>query len=118
MYNLACGSNSIAPMLLQIINLPLENIPRYRDCYLTEDSVVVYTRTGGGNRAAFDGSNAMLQNHPLYIKDEDDNMDCTYAHFYFSFPPEYEKQLTELFASGATASPTDKWNLIFTQLKQ
>lgn len=58
----------------------------------------VHTRQGGGNRECYcddpngDGlhedhcialDNEILQDHPLYITDEDDDLDTTYATFYY-----------------------------------
>ena len=37
-----------------------------------------------------------LPTHPLYIRDQDDDFDCTYATFYFRVPPEHLEELAPL----------------------
>jgi hypothetical protein len=113
MYNMLFGESSEADTLLSLLGLTREDFYRYRDCYLEDDKIAVYTRGGGGNRECFcnddwnekyeiehgnvignDGhfpdcvvhKQRALRLHPNYLCDEDDDYDCTYATFYFSVP--------------------------------
>jgi hypothetical protein len=79
------------------------DVGRLRDAWLEPDRdgepvVCTYTRNGGGNRTcehlevapqAHCPACAMqsVVNHPLYIRDEDDGFDCTYARIWFKLPP-------------------------------
>jgi hypothetical protein len=107
LYNAVFGVNSMAGLLLQILGIHARDIPRFRDCYLDTTArekplIVIYTRTGGGNRAYFDKPgpsiadeypgpyNEDLRKLPGFIHDEDDEFDSTYALFYFNVP--YEDQ--------------------------
>lgn len=79
------------------------DVGRFRDVWLEPDKdgepvVCVYTRNGGGNRTcehlevtpkAHCPACAMVKvvNHPLYLRDEDDGFDCTYARIWFKPPP-------------------------------
>ena len=54
LYNQLFGVNPITPLLLKIVGVTLSEIPRFRDCHIDVDergsaSIVIYTRTGGGN---------------------------------------------------------------------
>ena len=110
LYNMLFGENEIAPALLAALGLVESNIPRFRDCFIQEDKIVIHTRTGGGNRDYYDSTNdentdgpwnSSLTEHPKYLYDEDDHFDFTYANFYFSFPEEYAKDL-EAIATKVT----------------
>ena len=136
MYNLLHGENGFANMLLFLLNTTRDQIPRYRDCYWDGSQIVVYTRTGGGNREYYESKESCRENYPEYfrgeddpprgpwnedlrklpgyIKDEDDNFDSTYASFYFKVPEEF-KQLTENLS--AAQSPQEKFKEMMNVLK-
>lgn len=96
LYNMINGTSSGAAIGLHILGLSISDIPRFRDCYFKDDFIVVFTRTGGGNRDEYDvdehpyGSptNNNLRNHPYYVSDRDAEYDSTYALFFFSIPHE------------------------------
>jgi hypothetical protein len=117
-------------MLLLLLNITRDQIPRYRDCYWDGSQIVIYTRTGGGNRDFYENERSCRENYPSYftgddtiqgpwnedlrklpgyIKDEDDSFDSTYASFYFQAPEEF-KQLTEGLV--AAQSPQEKFQEI------
>jgi len=104
LYNALFGLNSDALALLEAVGLKPEGIPRFRDAYYAGNrEVAVYTRCGGGNRECWESDRAeektpkecgcpgcwitsIILKHPLYVRDEDDNFDCTYATVYFRLP--------------------------------
>jgi hypothetical protein len=109
LYNMVFGVSKNAGNLLNALGLQSNHFYRFRDCYLTENNqIAVYTRAGGGNRDCYcneaigltatdkDGDkhtevcvviiNEHLRAHPLYITDEDDAFDSTYATYYFKVP--------------------------------
>lgn len=107
LYNMIFGVNPLAGVVLKALNLEQDNIPRLRDAYYDcdDDVLVVFTRTGGGNREYYetcieedyDGpTNLDLQNHSHYLRDEDDDFDSTYAYFYFSVPDESRELFNEI----------------------
>ena len=101
MYNLIFGKNRNAKAILNAIGLTEDDFYRFRDCYINKkQEIAVYTRGGGSNRDCFcddpdiheDGCVVPIQlllcEHPLYLRDEDDDFDNTYATFYFRMPEE------------------------------
>lgn len=86
LYNILFGINPDADAILSALHLNKGAIERFRDCWIDEEEsrIVIYTRTGGGNRDYF--RNEALTSHPLYQYDEDDEFDSTYARYYFSMP--------------------------------
>jgi hypothetical protein len=91
LYNTLFNASRIAPLLLRVLGLTIDNIVRFRDAFLTDDNLIaIYTRLGGGNRGDYQCTIQKLRSHPNYIRDEDDDFDCTYATFYFSIPKGWE----------------------------
>ena len=123
LYNSVFGKNPNYEKLLAILNLELDNIPRFRDILIKDNNIIIYTRTGGGNREYYDDVNfenkhgpwnSTLRKSSYYVKDEDDAFDKTYANFYFSFPPEHKKDL-EAFEKE-NLLPSQKWKILFDNL--
>lgn len=92
LYNMLFGKNPDTHSILAALDLTEGKIQRFRDCWIDEERnrIVIYTRTGGGNREAF--PNEALTSHPLYLYDKDDDFDSTYAYYYFSLPSRKESQ--------------------------
>jgi hypothetical protein len=102
MYNMLFGTNPDAELLLTILKSTGDfDTGRFRDAYLSQDGteILIYTRNGGGNREDYEEAINSMQNHPCYLRDEDDDFDCTYAYFYFAVPPKY-LELTKSLANG------------------
>lgn len=73
-------------------------IGRFRDVHLEDDGkvVAVYTRNGGGNRGWLWWVWELLQRHPQYLGDKDDEFDSTYATIRFRTPDEFLEKTSEL----------------------
>lgn len=134
LYNMMFGNDPLAAVTLEALQLSTNDIPRFRDAYFDADKncLVVYTRTGGGNRDYYDEPNAYenegyegpfnrdLQAHPEYIRDEDDDFDCTYAYFYFNVPESF-KPIFDTFKSlgaGQNPNPTEKFAKMIKDLEE
>lgn len=133
LYNMMFGNNPLAGVTLNALNLTPNDVPRFRDAYFEadEDRLVIYTRTGGGNREYYgapDGYdnedyegpfNSDLEAHPNYLFDEDDDFDSTYAYFYFSIPESFAP-IFETFKSlgaGQDLNPTEKFAKMIEDLE-
>ncbi len=133
LYNMMFGVSPLAGLTLQSLNLTPNDIPRFRDAYFDaeENRLVIYTRTGGGNREYYGGPNGYdnedyggpfnedLEAHPNYLHDEDDDFDCTYAYFYFSIPESFVP-IFETFKSlgaGQDLNPTEKFAKMIEDLE-
>lgn len=129
LYNALFGVNEMAPILLKTLGITEAEIPRYRDCFIDDEKVmiVIHTRTGGGNRDYYDELNEAnvtgpwnkgLRYNPNYVWDEDDTFDSTYANFYFKFPEEYADDLKALLGvEHKLTKPSDKWKALFESMK-
>lgn len=79
-------ANENVDTILAAVGLARESIPRFRGAGIEDGLILVHTRTGGGNREYYEKQNAVLQSNKYYIKDADDEFDCTYANFWFNVP--------------------------------
>ena len=117
LYNMLFGENaSQKDFLFNLLGKSPSDFGRYRDIYVTDEYIVVYTRNGGGNREDYKGVFDEMSDHPLYVYDEDDDFDCTYANIYFRHPEEYAVVLKEMVAN--TLAPAEKWQLLFAALEK
>jgi hypothetical protein len=91
------GFSPNAAAILHALGLDPKQIDRFRDASFAKDGdqhvLHIFCRTGGGNRE--DYPNTTLTSHPLYLRDEDDEYDCTYAHYYFKIPQSVLDELAE-----------------------
>ena len=113
LYNMLFGENKIAPILLAILDIEIEEIPRYRDIFWDGENIVIHTRTGGGNREEYFGSNNRLTQIEGYIRDDDDDFDETYANFYYQLPSKFS-YLRSWLNNQSSPPPSELWkDLIF-----
>ena len=108
----------MAVAYLACLGLDMAEIPRFRDCYVKDDRVVIFTRTGGDNRPDYHTDLSPLYAHPCFVSDEDDPNDCTYAHLSFSFPAQYEAVLTKIAEADRALCPTENFSALFKSLRE
>ena len=111
LYNTLFGENSESAVLLGMIGVNKEYFSRYRDVELIENGtkIRVFTRLGGGNREYYDETWNKIQSHELYIKDYDDDFDCTYAYIEYKIPEQFKETAKKMF-KGEPVSFSDKFN--------
>lgn len=108
LYNMIFGTNPLSDAVLATLGLTRGDCGRFRDCFVANGEIAVYTRNGGGNREQYQETIDELAKHPCYLRDEDDDFDRTYATIYFSFPKEYAEAL-KMVDSGVKFNPSKKW---------
>ncbi len=120
------GQNPASTVILATLGLTEEAVGRFRDCGVSNGEIYVYTRNGGGNRECWGCENdscpgCIISNklpaHPLYLRDEDDEFDCTYATVYFRFPEEFAADLRAI-DSGEKFAPSERWTTFLNALGQ
>lgn len=101
LYNLMHGTNPLSQSLLRALELERASVKgwcRFRDCYVQRTGeggfeIHLLTRAGGLNRADYVAPIALLQQHPLYLRDFELASDKTYATFVYRVP---ESALAEI----------------------
>ena len=102
LYNMILGHDPMTPVLLTILRLRPEQIPRFRDCWWNGEYIVLLTRTGGGNRSEYEFENHALTQWPNYVRNMDSAMDSTYAEFYFRMPDNMQWVVPQLTVQPKT----------------
>lgn len=115
LYNMVMGTNRTAPLVLALLDLTPGDCGRFRDAWVEKNDagqlrLAVYTRNGGGNREEYQGTFDALAEHPLWIRDEDDDFDCTYATIYFRAPEDALDRVKKLAIEQNVELPAD-WTL-------
>lgn len=112
-FNMFFGRNSQTDLLLAVLGFKSHDVPRLRDVHTEDDGkkIAIYTRMGGGNRGHWDSydnepgpdcpcsgcrAQHVLGRHPLYLHDQDDEFDTTYATYYFRVPDEFVTDVANL----------------------
>jgi hypothetical protein len=119
LYNMLFGQNPAADILLAMVGLSRGDVGRYRDCYTNEDGseIIIHTRNGGGNRDDYQQVFDALSKHPNYLRDSDDDFDCTYADIIFSVPEPYRTAVKQIADVTDTTPPEDKWKKLLGDLE-
>lgn len=97
LYNMLAGYDPaclwLAPMLTD--ENPQDFFPRFRDCWLSDsDTIIIFTRVGGGNRSdgpddEYGYGEHKLYEMPTFIRTWDDDFDSTYGYYEFGVPDEW-----------------------------
>lgn len=124
LYNALFGWDPFSGILLELLGLTPGDVGRFRDCYLKEEDgegprrIVIYTRNGGDNREEYQPILDLLSERPGWIRDFDDDFDCTYASIEFNVPVGSEALIDFLIRlRGSEVMPREKWNALFADLK-
>lgn len=126
LYNSVFGMNVatvlVAPMLTE--EDPRSYFPRFRDCYVEDGKIVVYTRVGGNNRCyEMHGDHALMYDEgdgywdfgegklyelPTFVETYDDDFDRTYGYYVFGVPEEWREDFDRVMA-GDLAGLSDAY---------
>lgn len=108
LYNMINGVNPSTFFILPMLGEKHpDSYPRFRNCFINNNEIHVYTRVGGGNRNCGFGEEE-LQQHPNYLRDFDDEEDSTYATYVFSIPDEFKNDF-ELITSDKIREISQKY---------
>lgn len=116
LYNTLFGIHPAADALLSMIDVPRHRIPRFRDCFLKGDTIVIYTRTGGGNREAFIKENDWLRIQTGYITDVDMAFDPTYALFSYAIPAPFRRACETISETLPNRDPSVDWPRLLAKM--
>lgn len=123
MYGMVFGQTEYGPALVRLLTLKQDfEVGRYRDAWVEQDGddllIRVHTRNGGGNREDYDDGS--MADHPWYVRDADDDYDCTYADWWFRPPlEELDPEIRDALVALAQP-PVDmgaRWNAVIEAIR-
>lgn len=114
LYNMLFGFNPSCFLFMPMLGKKQEEYPRFRDCFLSDDCkrIVIYTRTGGGNREYYEEENQIMFNDPLYVKDYDEEDDNTYLYVEFNVPEKWVEDFNLIIKGKLKETSNDYKELI------
>lgn len=95
LYNMINGVNPATFVILPMLGKHPDEYPRFRDCFVNDGMIEVYTRVGGNNRDCGFGEEELYK-HPNFVKTYDDDFDNTYGTYVFSVPDEWKDDFEKL----------------------
>lgn len=121
LYNVVFGYNPYSRAILTLLHLRPEDFGRFRDAWIANGEIIVYTRCGGGNREDYPQVFAQMKEHPDFLRDKDDTFDTTYCTFYFKIPQDAaeNEQVVQILKSmdiGAW-NPDARWRDAIDRMK-
>lgn len=116
LYNMMNGVNTMAVFfILPSLGKHPDEYPRFRDAFIgdpertgTDGKIIIYTRTGGGNREHCADENAAIRAMDGFLFDYDDDFDGTYANWVFDIPDKWKDDIEKLL-SGRAAEVSDEY---------
>jgi hypothetical protein len=144
LYNAMFGFEPTVAIALGVLKFSnaKKQIPRFRDAYITfaddeqsDPVIVIFTRTGGGNRDFYEDAethkkhfpdddypgpyNADLRAIQGFRFDTDEELDKTYCYFYYDVPGDHRSNVMDhLIKNGKPLTAKEKWEAAFAALKQ
>lgn len=98
LYNLVNGMNVACVTIMPMLGRKMNEYPRFRDCFVTEEgNIAIYTRVGGGNRNCGYGEEALYEDKN-FLKTYDDDFDTTYGTYEFKVPEEWKEDFDKIVA--------------------
>jgi hypothetical protein len=110
LYNMLFGVNPASHVILATLGLNVHDVGRFRDCYVANGEIAVYTRE------EYQEIIDKLAEHPCYLRDADDEFDCTYCTIYFRYPEEWAEDLKKI-ESSIPFDPDARWKAMLDAMK-
>lgn len=111
LYNMLMGFNPACIYLLPMLGRKQEEYPRFRDCFLEDGKIAVYTRVGGNNRGCGYGEEKLYKD-PNFVATYDDDFDNTYATYLFNVPGKWKDDFDKIVSGNVKEVSDDYYKLV------
>ena len=105
------GFNPACIYLLPMLGRKQEEYPRFRDCFLEDGKIAVYTRVGGNNRGRGYGEEKLYED-PNFVTTYDDGFDSTYATYLFNVPEKWKFDFDKILNGKVMEVSDDYYNYV------
>lgn len=95
LYNMINGFNPACLIVMPMLGRKQEEYPRFRDCFIEDGKIAIYTRVGGGNRGCEYGEEELYKD-PNFVSTYDDEFDSTYATYLFNVPEKWKADFEKI----------------------
>ena len=111
LYNIVNGYNIACVLILPMLGRKQEEYPRFRDCFVEDGMIAIYTRVGGGNRGCGFGEEELYKD-PNFIKTYDDDFDNTYATYLFNVPEKWKPDFNKIMDGNSKDFSDEYYNYV------
>lgn len=111
LYNIINGYNIACVLILPMLGRKQEEYPRFRDCFVEDGMIAIYTRVGGDNRGCGFGEEELYKD-PNFIKTYDDISDDTYATYLFNVPEKWKPDFNKIMEGNSKEVSDDYYNYV------
>ena len=111
LYNMLMGFNPACIYLLPMLGRKQEEYPRFRECFLEDGKIAVYTRVGGNNRGCGYGEEKLYED-PNFVTTYDDGFDSTYATYLFNVPEKWKSDFDKILNGKVMEVSDDYYNYV------
>jgi hypothetical protein len=101
------GYNPACIFILPMLGREPDEYPRFRDCFIEDDKIAVYTRVGGPNRNCGYGEEKLFID-PNFIRSYDDDYDSTYGTYLFRVPKTWKSDFDKII-DGKLKETSDEY---------
>lgn len=89
LYNMINGYNPACVFIMPMLGRKQEDYPRFRDCFVEDGMIAIFTRVGSLNKGCGFGEEKLYKD-PNYVRDYDDEFDHTYGTYLFNVPENWK----------------------------
>ena len=107
LYNMINGFNPACIILLPMLGRKQNEYPRFRDCFLEDDKIAIFTRVGGNNRGEGYGEEELYKD-PNFVSTYDNPFDSTYGIYLFNCPEKWKADF-DLICGGKIKEVSDAY---------
>ena len=111
LYNIINGYNIACVLILPMLGRKQEEYPRFRDCFVKDGMIAIYTRVGGGNRGCGFGEEELYKD-PNFIKTYDVDFDSSYATYLFNVPEKWKPDFNKIMDGNSKEVSDDYYNYV------
>lgn len=98
LYNMINGFNPACVFIMPMLGRKQDEYPRFRDCFVEDGKIAIYTRVGGNNRGCGYGEEELYKD-PNFVSSYDDEFDNTYATYLFNVPEKWKDDFDKILNS-------------------
>lgn len=112
-YNMMNGFNPACLIVMPMLGRKQDEYPRFRDCFVEDGKIAIYTRVGGNNRGCGYGEEKLYKD-PHFVTTYDDEFDDTYATYVFNVPGKWKADFDKIM-DGKIGDVSDEYYQYVTE---
>lgn len=113
LYNMINGFNPACVIIMPMLGRTQDEYPRFRDCFVDDGKIAIYTRVGGNNRGCGYGEEELYKD-PNFVETYDDVFDNTYATYLFNVPEKWKADFDKIM-DGKIGDVSDEYYQCVTE---